>query len=81
MDLQAELGDAPDLRRLFTIRSPTGDSAGGATEPPHDRTLPAQTERTYTRRNVPQDRGSQAQQMLASMNGVNLGGAENGQGP
>jgi hypothetical protein len=54
---------------------PAEGQGGGATETPHDRTLPAQTERTYTRRNVAQDRGSQSQQMLASMNNLELGGA------
>jgi hypothetical protein len=52
IDVFAELGDAPELQDLFTAAPPMGDQgpAGGS----HERTLPGNTERTYTRNSNPQ---------------------------
>jgi hypothetical protein len=74
MAYKSEYGDAPELKEMFTIRKPLGQDEGGATELPHDQTLPAQTNREYTRHNVSEDKGSQSQQLLARMQNVDLGG-------
>lgn len=66
-----EYTDQPDLPEILTIQAPAqgGDSGG---EPPR---MPQQTERSYTRTNVPgrTEKGND-QQVAAAMLGVDLGG-------
>jgi len=64
IELQAELGDEPRLKELYTIQEPPQPQEGG-TGLPHDRTLPLQTEPTYNRRDVSQPEGPD--QQLAEM--------------
>jgi hypothetical protein len=71
----AEYTDSPDLAGFLTTREPI--QPGGGEGP----TMPAQTQRTYTRENVPMrtDKGA-SQQLQASLSGVDTGGAQkNGQ--
>jgi hypothetical protein len=72
LEFRAELGNEPRLKEIFVSREPTGGD--GATETPHNRTLPMQTERNYTRTNIPQDNESAPQQLMAKMAAVDLGG-------
>lgn len=62
MDIFAEYGDTPQLKEVFTIQEPAGEGVGGS----HERTLPTDTERTYTREGG-QDQGPGAAQQLAEM--------------
>lgn len=74
IDYKADYSNMPELKEMFGIRTPLGQEGGGATELPHTQTLPAQTERTYTRKNTPQDKGAESQQLIASMQNLDLGG-------
>lgn len=74
LSLMAKYGDNPDLNEIFSIGEPPMPTE--ANETPHDQTLPAQTERTYTRRNVAQDQGAESQQMLAAGMGIDTGGKQ-----
>jgi hypothetical protein len=47
----SELGDAPELQDLFTAASAAGQQGPQGA---HERTLPGQTQRTYTRQSQPQ---------------------------
>lgn len=73
----AELMDEPRLSQLFKTRPVPGAEQGGATEPPHGKTLPSQTERTYTRRDESQPEGPE--QGLAEMSPQDFGASMNGQ--
>lgn len=75
VSLFADYGDAPELTELFTARPPPGDGAGPSGG--HERTLPGQTDRTYTRRNEPQ--GDQPGQAVGEMSPSDFGASTNGQ--
>lgn len=68
----AYLGDAPELNDLFTAApAPTGgESEGGS----HERTLPGQTERTYTRNSNPQP--DRPDQKVAEMSPADFGATQ-----
>ena len=53
LELEAEYGDMPDLPDVISIGEPLAENGGGggASELPHDRTMPANTSRTVTRVN------------------------------
>lgn len=68
-----EYMDMPDLAEILTIAEPAPPDGGGGDEP----TKPANTNRTYTRENVPMrtEKGA-SQQLQAKLAGVNTGGAK-----
>ncbi len=80
----AQYMDMPDLTDVVTIAEPPspdqqggGGGAPGAGEQPK---MPNQTERTYTRQNVPgRTRQGNDMNLISSLSGVNPGGAPNGQ--
>lgn len=71
LSLFAEYGDAPELTDIFTIAQPPGEG-GQAGGPSHDRQMPLQTERTYTRNSNPQP--DQPGQAAAEMSKDDFGG-------
>lgn len=69
-----ELSDFKDIQRIMGVQSfVPGDQ--GASEMPHDRTLPVATERNYTRTSIPQDTPSSDQNLMAALGGIDMGGA------
>jgi hypothetical protein len=68
VELMAEFGDAPEIRKLFTVRAIQGQEQGAG--PRHDKTLPAETERTYTRQSLAQPEG--ADQKVAELSATDF---------
>lgn len=71
-----KLTDQPNMRDWLTFQAPPEMQEAGATEMPHDQTLPGATSREYVRRNVGQAQSGQArdQHMKAQLAGVDVGG-------
>lgn len=69
---KAKYGDMPDLMDIATIQEPPQDVNSG---PQGEGGMPAQTERTYTRENIPmRSETGHRQDMQARLLGQNLGG-------
>lgn len=73
IDVFADLGDAPELRDLFTAAPPMGEAGSSGS---HERTLASDTERTYTRNSNPQPKG--ADQQVAEMSPEDFGASQQG---
>ncbi len=69
--LYAELGDEPRLEELYSSQEPPTQGDAGQEGLPHTQTLPAKTERSYTRRNVSAEPG--AGQMLGELSPQGFG--------
>jgi hypothetical protein len=72
IDVFAELGDAPELSDLFTAAPPMGEQGPVGS---HERTLPGNTERTYTRNSNPQPGGTPGQ-TVAEMSPQDFGAGQ-----
>lgn len=77
----AQYMDEPDIDEILTIRRPppqNGGSPGGSSEGPG---MPAQTERTYTRQNMPgSTRQASDRNLVTSLLGIDTGGTPSANG-
>jgi hypothetical protein len=73
----AEYGDAPDLTELFKIQEPSPAGGEGAQGASHQRMMPQQTERNYTRESLPgRTQKGDTMDQIASLQGRDTGGAQ-----
>ena len=67
-----ELGDQPDLQEVLTYQEPMQDEAIGES---HQKSMPNQTSRNYTRRSIPQERDSDSDTVMRLLGGHDMGGS------
>jgi hypothetical protein len=80
LELAASWSDLPEVKDLMQMTQPPQAEESGATEMPHDKTLPVATERTTIRRSESGDTKGSGDALRARLMGLDMGGNPNTSG-